>query len=343
MNDLDALSTKEIRSAKDRIQAIPSLSQLSPSSWQKELTLKQMKQAAMRANSPSSWNSIRSKSKMIDCLQEKIEEHADFVQTIRSFTFDEYVTAGKEELINPYAFRTRRKLNADSERRNESIFRKVEFAMEAAVHIIPSGSGTHLGNGWVLTCAHCVAHDDYIDSDDNDDNEEDKIGRAVELINARGETFGSVCAKVCNEADLALLKILDGDYEHISPLGCISLASKGSDGDGIDIFALGNPCDTDLEDVGRKSKNGFNPFHVSKGKLVSKLNRSEARKLGLGRQIHSAWTYWGHSGCPLLSLNQTDKEDCTVQIVGIHNSWDDRNANRHGIPLDDLWEFLRRR
>ncbi len=347
-----ALSDPRIKPAMERIQAIKSLHQLSSTpSWQKSLTLKEMKQIAFRANALSSWQSIRTKSEMIQCLQEKVKEHDDFIQTIHSFTFEEYVQAGKDELqsLRPLGplepLRKRTKVAVEECEYQNKLSLGVEGAMKAAVHIIPSGSGIHLGNGFILTCAHCVAHDDFVDSDDmNDDDESSKLQRAVELVNARGEIFGSICVNASNDIDLALLKILDEDYERIT-LGSISLGTPGCDDtDGTDIFALGNPCDTNLENnTGRKSKNGYNPFHVSQGKLQMKITKGRANKCGLGRQIHSAWTYWGHSGCPLISVEETNNGSSKIGIVGIHNSWDDRNGNRHGIPLDEIWNFFHQR
>jgi hypothetical protein len=49
--------------------------------------------------------------------------------------------------------------------------------------------------------------------------------------------------------------------------------------------------------------------------------------------MHDAWTYWGHSGAPLVS-----EKDGT--LVGLHSSWDDQTAMRHGIPKVAIWEFL---
>ncbi len=77
-----------------------------------------------------------------------------------------------------------------------------------------------------------------------------------------------------------------------------------------------------------------------------KISAIEAKKYGLGQQIHSAWTYWGHSGCPLISVQNTndrgDNNCQKVQIVGVHNSWDDRNGNRHGVSLCNLRYFTSR-
>ncbi len=246
------ISKSNLNATLDNVQSITSLSQM-PSQWQKQFTLKEMKRIAKRGNAPSLWQSIRTKAEIINCLEEKVNEYSQFVQTIRCLTFEEYVMAGESELksIQKSTRKKRRKCCnqvVKDYQCGDTLVCGVEPAMNAAVHIIPSGSGTHLGNGLILTCAHCVSHDDFVE-DEEEDKEEDKIGRAVELVNARGETFGSVCIDVCNDTDLALLKILDVDYQRIS-LGSIPIAEAKSDTDGTDIFAVGNPCDTDLENTG---------------------------------------------------------------------------------------------
>lgn len=190
----------------------------------------------------------------------------------------------------------------------------------------------HIGNGLVLTCAHCVTHDDY----DEDDASLDKVGCILELVTAHGRQVGAVCTKFDNDIDLALLQICPR-LQHGLELTSLTLASNGSDLDGRRIFALGNPCDIDLEtDLNTPRTNGFFPFNVSEGRLESKISLKKSKAEGLGRQIHSAWTYWGHSGCPLIGLHEMKPF-----IFGIHNSWDERNGNRHGISLDEVRMFAK--
>jgi Trypsin-like peptidase domain len=52
----------------------------------------------------------------------------------------------------------------------------------------------------------------------------------------------------------------------------------------------------------------------------------------LGRLSHDAWTYWGHSGSPLLDENG--------QIVAMHNSWDSNTSMRHAVPYEAIAHFL---
>jgi hypothetical protein len=53
----------------------------------------------------------------------------------------------------------------------------------------------------------------------------------------------------------------------------------------------------------------------------------------IGTLKHDAWTYWGHSGAPLLRRGDGS-------LLGLHSSWDDRTAMRHGVPLVAIKAFL---
>ena len=319
----------------------------------KKLKLKEMKQIALRANAPSSWQSIKTKIKMMECLREKAQEYSDFVDTVRQFSLDDYLAMGCDNIGGQQTLASRSR-NKQDDSSIDQLFRKsIMKVLEASVHIIPSGSGIHIGGGIIVTCAHCVAHDDDIDDDDIDDddidddnkdgdNESDieKIGRIVELINARGQCFGSICIAACSNIDLALLKINSKDSSNNPMHQSIDIAPQGFDVDGLNIFALGNPCDIDLESR-KYRKNGYFPFHVSQGKLIKKISKDAAKRYRLGRLVHNAWTYWGHSGCPLIAVRkETHSTDHAIFIVGLHNSWDDRNGNRHGVRLDDIRSFV---
>merc|ERR1711971_724491 len=74
-------------------------------------------------------------------------------------------------------------------------------------------------------------------------------------------------------------------------------------------------------------------IYTSCGKIVGTVRGSDPLdNSGLGGTKHNAWTYWGHSGSPL--LNQFGF------IVGLHNSWDERNGMRHAVTLEAIHWFL---
>ena len=93
----------------------------------------------------------------------------------------------------------------------------------------------------------------------------------------------------------------------------------------------------------------------------------------IGALIHNCWTYWGHSGGPLISLfespsttlsllpqshnlilnkksNENSKNDnqsiayisksLLPMVGGLHSSWDDTNGNRHGVHIECIWGFF---
>ena len=54
----------------------------------------------------------------------------------------------------------------------------------------------------------------------------------------------------------------------------------------------------------------------------------------LGGVKHDAWTYWGHSGCPLFNSRG--------HVVALHNSWDSETAMRHGVTYEAIVYFLKK-
>lgn len=46
----------------------------------------------------------------------------------------------------------------------------------------------------------------------------------------------------------------------------------------------------------------------------------------IGSLMHDAWTYWGHSGAPLLLRGGEGG------LVGLHSIWDEGTGMRHGVP-----------
>ena len=51
----------------------------------------------------------------------------------------------------------------------------------------------------------------------------------------------------------------------------------------------------------------------------------------IGQLVHSCWTYWGHSGAPIIHRGK---------LIGLHSSWDDETGTRHGVHLLAILEFL---
>ena len=99
------------------------------------------------------------------------------------------------------------------------------------------------------------------------------------------------------------------------------------------IMCIGQPGRDDLESLSaRKTK--YNLIKVSVGSFHGMLMRGcdPHDNSTIGTLKHDAWTYWGHSGVPL--LQQSDGT-----LVGLHSSWDDVTLMRHGIPLLAIARF----
>ena len=186
-------------------------------------------------------------------------------------------------------------------------------------------------NGWILTCSHCFG------------DREEKYRAASKrkwLLFYTGLAVQVECREWDPVRDLALLKIIaiesdEGQNGHIPmfhavPLSVTAPTSK------MRILCMGQPGRDDLESTSER-KTKYNLVEVSEGtfrgmvKDVDPQDNSE-----IGTLMHDAWTYWGHSGAPLVR-----EEDGT--LIGLHSSWDDRTAMRHGIPQVAIRAFLGQR
>ena len=99
------------------------------------------------------------------------------------------------------------------------------------------------------------------------------------------------------------------------------------------IFCIGQPGTDDLESSSPR-KTAYDLIEVSTGRLRGLIPNADPQdNAEIGCLKHDAWTYWGHSGAPL--LRQSDGA-----VLGLHSSWDDSTAMRHGVPLVAIRAFL---
>ena len=238
-------------------------------------------------------------------------------------------------------------------------------SFDSVVHFVQSGSGTgvHIGDGFVLTCAHVVdARDDISDVMPGS-----RLGREKVVVFPSERAFLTRCVSCVESADglkdVAVMQILHEIPLWRSVPAALPPASRVSTNPvelGARIFCIGNPSNVDLE-----SLNGgdceFEPptWHASVGEclgyvdpkirslLDAQRERGRAPTRGEVAQTsnpepvgsaaggylqHSCWTYWGHSGAPIFN-----EEGC---VVGIHCAWDDRTGMRHGQKLAHLQEAM---
>jgi len=405
-----------------------------PTGWEKALSLPSLKQVAARSGLERGWQAVgkEHRAELVAALAQRAAEWRSFVASVLPL-----------EVALQKA--TPQNIRRSTKPVDVARCAAIDAAVRAAVHLVPSGSGVHIGGGLVLTCAHCVDHDD--DEDDDEDRDEgepqkrdfaggssrpltrtervayeaavvawrlaaptgpERVGRLKMCVTASGVHRVGACVHVDEANDLALLRL-----EGAAPpagLGALALGAEGDDAPGTAVLAVGNPCaggskrgtcdpssaprgalprpsrapprpcpaplppsrvlagpwpgrllpeacaapgtrgpprapllvwtrrydwDLELASGATPRKNGFTPFWTSAGALQGELAPELALAKGVGPQRHSCWTYWGHSGCPIVRA-----ADGQARIVALHNSWDDSNGQRHGVPLRALREFV---
>ncbi|KAJ7069963.1 trypsin-like cysteine/serine peptidase domain-containing protein [Mycena amicta] len=178
--------------------------------------------------------------------------------------------------------------------------------------------------GWVLTCAHCIA----------ETAEEFHARTPRWLLFYTGLAVQVECKVWDAVRDLALLKITAVESTTEIPSFEFIRISDRAPATGTPIVCIGQPGQDDLESKTAQRTNY--PFiFVSDGRVRGMVPGADPQdNAEIGSLKHDAWTYWGHSGAPLIRT-----ADGT--LVGLHSSWDDKTAMRHGVPHAAIQEFLR--
>jgi Trypsin-like peptidase domain len=183
--------------------------------------------------------------------------------------------------------------------------------------------------GWVLTCAHCFgeSEEEWMDS------------KRKWLLFYTGLVVQVECKVWDSTRDLALAKVISiesnsgkpGDL----PQFCFVSLSTSSPVRNGPIVCIGQPGRDDLESKSGNRRTNYDLIEISEGKFCGMIHGVDPQNnYEIGTLKHDAWTYWGHSGAPLLR-----RQDGT--LIGLHSSWDDQTAMRHGIPFIAIEEFLR--
>ena len=143
----------------------------------------------------------------------------------------------------------------------------------------------------------------------------DSYSGAVPIRFSNGQSINAKIVASSKLQDLALLK-LPTPTKTAYPYAPIARSEPGV---GSEVVIIGHPG----------SKSGREAWHASTGKILWYGDMVGIR----GDLAYNAWTYWGHSGSPVFDTNGA--------IIGIHNSWNDRNGWRHGLRLGTIQGFLR--
>lgn len=203
-------------------------------------------------------------------------------------------------------------------------------ALEASLIFAQYEAGTAVcidAAGWVLTCSHCFG----------DTEEEWRAKKRKWLLFYTGLAVQVECRVWDSTRDLALLKIIAiesgaSQKTAIPVFSFVSLSSSASSFKTL-IVCVGQPGSDDLESTSDRRTN-YNLVEISEGKFCGMITGADPdNNSEIGSLMHDAWTYWGHSGAPLFKA-----VDGT--LIGLHSSWDDKTAMRHGVPLIAIKHFL---
>ena len=202
----------------------------------------------------------------------------------------------------------------------EAIAATLVFGQEAAGTAICISA-----SGLLLTCSHCVAES----SDDLD------MSKAHWLLFADGCIVQAKCVAWDARRDLALLQVIsaqDFTNPHISTFPHAELTSTPPKPN-ESLLCVGHPGSEDLEADEPGILTDYDVLHISNGRFRGLAKGQDVQdNSDIGALQHDCWTYWGHSGAPLLSDDG--------KLVGLHSSWDDETGMRRGVAWEAMKAFL---
>ncbi|GAB1314710.1 hypothetical protein MFIFM68171_04920 [Madurella fahalii] len=269
-------------------------------------------------------------------------------------TADPKATRGPDALITMLPFRPPRTTTRLSVADHKLLLRKQDLLRNHDILVPPdirrSGSGADAvaatlvfaqqeagtavcihPSGLLLTCSHCVAET----ADELD------LTAVHWLLFVSGTIVGARCVAWDARRDLALLRITAATTAEQEPEGgarsfpAVVVADQPPPMNAR-LVCIGHPGSEDLEAGQPGIKTGYDVLHVSTGAFRGYAEGQDLQDNSeIGALQHDCWTYWGHSGAPLLERE-------SWRLVGLHSSWDDQTGMRRGVPLETIREFLER-
>jgi len=217
----------------------------------------------------------------------------------------------------------------------------LSIVVEATLVFAQEDAGTAVciaPEGILLTCSHCIA----------ESAEELRDHRRKWLMFASGQVVQAECIAWDLRRDLALLRVVACQQQPITvtPPSSLSFSTVHSQSFPCVIPAdaspplraalvcVGHPGSEDLEASKPGIKTNYDVLHVSIGKFRGYAPGQDVQdNMEIGALMHDCWTYWGHSGAPLV-------EQRSGRLVGLHSSWDDETGMRRGVGLAAIKAFL---
>lgn len=206
----------------------------------------------------------------------------------------------------------------------------ITTALQATYIFAQHEAGTAVcvdSQGWILSCSHCFGESEA----------EWRANRYKWLLDYTGTAVRVECCFWDAGRDLALARVVCVDAVDVNMDEFVSIPLHSSTSSSIygrtDIVCIGQPGADDLESETPQATD-YDLIEISEGRLRGLVPRADPHDNSeIGSLKHDAWTYWGHSGAPLVCAR-------TGELLGLHSSWDDQTAMRHGVPLVAVREFL---
>lgn len=188
-------------------------------------------------------------------------------------------------------------------------------------------------SGLLLTCSHCLAED------------EASLDRDAPhwLLFACGQVVKTKCVAWDGMRDLALLQVTAATEPAVTsawgqcrpPLGFPFVrVSESRPCRNTPLLCIGHPGSEDLESSQLGVETGYDVLHISTGKFCGMAKNQDAQdNSDIGALMHNCWTYWGHSGAPLLT-------ESNGELTGLHSSWDEETGMRRGVGWEAIKSFL---
>ncbi|KAK4198008.1 trypsin-like cysteine/serine peptidase domain-containing protein [Triangularia verruculosa] len=225
----------------------------------------------------------------------------------------------KQEFLQKYTPHVPRNLkrNAPDAVASTLVFAQQEAGTAVCIH--PSGL--------LLTCSHCIAEDET----------ELDLEKVHWLVFVSGRVVSAKCVAWDGKRDLALLRVTAASVESADSLDMtfptVKLAEE-SPQLGAGLVCIGHPGSEDLEASEAGVATGYDVLHLSTGSFCGYAEGQDLQdNSDIGALRHDCWTYWGHSGAPLLDSR-------TGRLVGLHSSWDEESGMRRGVALEAVKAFL---
>lgn len=179
-------------------------------------------------------------------------------------------------------------------------------------------------HGVLLTCSHCVAES----AKDLD------WAKVYWLLFASGEVVAARTVAWDGRRDLAALVIVGATGGTAQASFPFMRRSPTAPKTQTRLLCVGHPGSEDLEASIPGVQTNYDTLVLSTGIFRGLASGQDPQDNSeIGALMHTCWTYWGHSGAPLVDRK-------TGALVGLHSSWDDETGMRRGVAWEALNEFL---